>query len=153
MASHFHEFLNRLYQQSDFDSGRVFSEIEIFTGPSELDREDVHHFLQVYGDYILGLVKNSFPSWPYHLIASVQISPIDALYQERYWLSFTTTLPISDEMYEVVLEKREFIDGKLAKNKTDFNRKTSQLVMTLVNRLNNLGSDDDRKIGIALPIY
>lgn len=151
MVSHFNEFLNLLYGTSDYCSGRVFEESDIFSGPVDLNLEDIPYLLQLYGDYVLGLVKDSFPNWPCPVGSFVENPQTKAFYEERYWLYFTTTVPINDEIYEVVLEKIEFADGRLAKNRADFNRKTSQLTEALANKLNNLGSDDDRKIGIALP--
>lgn len=73
-------------------------------------------------------------------------------YKQRHQLYFSAVITINDEWYEIILVKRVFVAGIIAKSESGFNRKTRQLILDTIARLNTLGTDRDRRIRIPLPI-
>ena len=150
--NHYDEFFKLLHLRSDHGSDKVFSRIDIFSNFSHTDEQNIRYFLQLYGDYIADAVKAHLPNRRYPLNASIRAFPMLRSYKQRHQLYFSAVITINDEWYEIILVKRVFVAGIIAKSESGFNRKTRQLILDTIARLNALGTDRDRRIGIPLPV-
>jgi hypothetical protein len=147
---HFKEFMICLSRHNDPEEGRVYRERDIFKGPDFID--DTELFVQAYGDYIVSRVEAAFQD-AYQFFAFVRALSESANSQEMSMLYFTTNIVINDQAFEVVLAKQEFIDGRFARSKSDFNKRTRKLIVSIVARVVYLGNDpSDRQIAVPLPV-
>jgi hypothetical protein len=152
---HLHEYLRRLRRHNDPEEGRRFTIKEVFDGPFAY-YDDIGIMVQVYGEYVVDSVKALFPP-KHHCSNQLQsfVRPFteSANSEEKCFLYFTTVLLINDISYEVVVEKREVVDGIIGgRTRKEFNIKTRALIVAVATKLLNIGNDDnDRLIAVPLP--
>jgi hypothetical protein len=149
MVNHLEEFLKYL----NTSTGGEFGPSDILSGPNYTYGQNVASFLQLYGDYVTDVVKAELGRWQYPLCPSIRAFPVLRYqYKQKHHLYFSAIITLNDEWYEVILTKRAFLAGQIAKNNADFNRKTRKLIVDILTRIDRLGTDKDRRMGVPLPV-